>query len=376
MSKEWSDTMSEKSVESGAQCAGSQLDALRKLVDAREGLATASNQAIAASSVLAEHVKTLDQYVQSLGQSRQRLRAGGGMPSETRLELDRLWRAARSPQAFESVAAWHASTGAHRNSPGLDWLQTVFPQQTGPLRQWQTTTGLLGTTALRPMPGGDGGDDPLPRDGGDPPPAPLPPPDPSPHSPPPMRICTVAPYEVAFPDAGTSGIAVLETNPIATRSDGSISVQSMTAAPVLAGGGTDSRALLGSTVKWPEGYGMMTLSATIRLDGASLYAITILGGATASAELLMTADLSIGGGQRVGTTPLGAAVAPLLWHTDLDLRGTYTVSIPGIVLNGLAGEAQVVAGVHDNTAAVGVVGSSGASTLLVGQLLQICVDLY
>ncbi|MCE4554811.1 hypothetical protein [Pelomonas cellulosilytica] len=327
-------------------------------------------------------MKALDAYAEAFAKARQSLRAGLGLKADAREALDGLWRAVSQSEVLVHVADWHAQAGLRSGEPSPALLQAAFPNHVGPTRQWLGVTGPFGITALRPMPGnggdsgdgGGGGGGGGANDGGPAPaPAPAPPP-PAPHSPPPMRIMTVAPYERAYPDSATSGVADLHVQPSATVSDGRLSLASSAFAPVFAGGGTDSRALLGTTMKWPEGYAQLSMTATIRLDQAYLWSLTVLGGATASAELLMTASLSIGG-DYARSWPLGAAVAPAIWHTELNVPGTFTVRIDGIMLNGLAGEVDVRAGIHDNTAAVGVVGSSAALTMLSGQLTSIQLDL-
>jgi hypothetical protein len=355
-------------IESGAQRAAAFLEALRKRARAGEGLVESGAARVAEDPALCDHIKAMDAYLQACGESHQAMRQKSGVSPQDRQRLDDLWQAARTGDAFDRVADWHAQAGASGDRLDIEWLEAAFPGHGAATQQWLATTGRLGIVALRPAPG-DGGDG-----GGAPRPAPAPAPIPSPHSPPPLHLCTVAPYETAFPDSATSGLAALSTHPRASVGDGHVSVISSTLAPVLSGGGTDSRALVGSKVTWPAGYARLTVTATVRLDGARLESLTTLGGATASAELLMTAALS-NGGQFSAVTPIGAAVAPLLWHTELDAPGRYLVKITGIALNGLAGEALVAAGIHDNTAGVGVVGSSLAETFISGQVESICLDL-
>lgn len=318
-------------------------------------------------AALSAHVHTLDTFATQLGDAAARQAKGQATRLGAARELGPLWSALSSPGRgeghLERVTAWHAGLPALPAGFEPTWLEHAFDLDKNTLDQWEIVAGRIGVVGLKPRPKPAGEDigqrrDPLPGDA------------PAPMNPAPLDLCGVP--SLVSTAGTTSGLAIVSASPSVRGA--SFSAFSSTAALIAMGGATDSSALAGMDVNWPSGFAELSIECDLDISFCSLFAIAVLGGATASAELVLQARLDTGAVFRT-TTALGSAVAPLLWHTTISLSGPQQLRLGPIPLKGAAGSARLFAGVHDNTAAVGVVGSSAATTFIGGRVTRLCAHL-
>lgn len=176
---------------------------------------------------------------------------------------------------------------------------------------------------------------------------------------PPINRCAGAPFVFGALTRPLSGPAFNDAGAGVALSDGSGFATARTFAPILTGGGASATMAVGTSFDYPVGYSTLRVSATLDVSWAGR-SITILGGATASVNIVVRAFLP---NSRIfqATRLLASIPAPLLFFsesTGVLLREH--IEIGGIDVAGAAGTALVAAGVEVYTAAVGIVGSSGA----------------
>ena len=191
---------------------------------------------------------------------------------------------------------------------------------------------------------------------------------------PPLTVCLRAPFQLVSTGSSRDGVAVIINDGGVALADGSGFVDTMTFAPILAGGGGSVALIVGSVVTWPQGCSSLSIEASLRFS-ASMRAMTILGGATCSCELVLFIAMS-DGRQFLSTSFIGAATAPLLFFSNVFHAITPgKLSATGIALDGTAGNAQIFAGIRAFSAGVGIVGSSLARVSANFNVDSICATL-
>jgi hypothetical protein len=337
-------------------------EGLNGLIQHRAEHAKALEEQRAINPDLAAHIERAARATEVWGKGR--TEAAEGKTSRRRISenLGKDWAAIFSDNARNTLAEVYRKTGGPVPGGEADWLRAAFDTPFGGFPIWDGTSSLLGWEVLTPVKVKPKDEDvgTVQQGLGDPPQ--------------PISLCIGPPYAFQNTASTTTGLAFANAGPSATPSSGRIFLLSSTIAPIFAGGGTDSSARVGSDISWGPGFQTMSVTAEINLGISSLFAVAILGGAAASAELFLNVAMSDGRNFRQ-SEGLGSAVAPLLWHTSVSQSGQHTVTVGNIPLNGAAGTARLMAGAHDNTAAVGIVGSSGATTLVSATITKICASL-
>ncbi|MFN0115974.1 MAG: hypothetical protein ACKVPY_14985 [Paracoccaceae bacterium] len=326
------------------------LEGVDGLVAMRKGLA----EKLVRDPSLKGHVAEAAQLSEARGKGMEKAAKGDTSRAKVLRKLARNWDSTFSESARDRLAEAYYRAGGAIRSGEKDWLTHAFDRGDRPPKAWDGRYSDLGWEHLHP------------------------------HAPPPddtgtvqqglmdpITLCVGPPYAFQSTASTTSGVAVVSASPMATPSSGRLFLLSSTVAPVLAGGGSDSSALVGSDISWPAGFDTLTVTVDINLTSSLLFAIAIFGGAGASASLVLRVTMS-DGRTFSAQEALGSAVAPLLWHTSITQSGQHQFSSAGIPLTGKAGTARLMAGVHDNTAAVGVGGSSGADSIQAATVTKIC----
>jgi hypothetical protein len=329
------------------------VEALEALAARRRSLAEKLEQ----NGALTDHIARVSELTDAWGKELADMMAGKTTGRQVARDLMPRWDEVFSDTSRDILANAVSDAGGPVLGGEARWIADAFDLPQGDIpREWEGTFGDLGWTSLWPR---------------------------NPNKRPkeetatieqavmdPITTCFRPPYPFQNTTSLNSGVADMATSPSATPSSGTISLSSRTMALVIMGGGTDSTAMVGSDVSWPAGYD--TLSVTADIDARStLFAMAIVGGATASAQLVLRAILTDGRSFR-GTLPLNSVIAPLIWGIERRVVDTFRVTLGGIALNGKAGSARLMAGAHDNTAAVGVAGSSGTYSLLSATITRIC----
>lgn len=190
----------------------------------------------------------------------------------------------------------------------------------------------------------------------------------------PFTRCTPAPYPLGGVSKADSGPAINVSSAGVSNTDGSGFLSVMTLALVAMGGGSAATGIVGIDSAFPPGFSTLSVSATIDLSFAGR-SMTVLGGATASINLTITAVLP--DGRRFSAVRLVKAnSAPLFWFSEVnEVQLDQVIELKGIDLQGIAGPVRVFAGVQVFSAGVGVVGSSGARMDASFIVKQICVSL-
>lgn len=327
----------------------SYLSGMEELAAARRPLA----EALERDRTLEDHIARASAVSAKRGDAIKAATLGKSTFARARRSTGKEWASVFSEASRSALAQAYDKAGGARGGETA-WLNRAFELPEGPLREWTGRYGDLGWTHLIPLDPPDDDTGTIQQGLGDP-----------------ITSCVGPPYAFFDTASSATGLAYMTVSPSATPSSGRVFLMSTTVAPVAAGGGTDSIALVGSDLAWPAGFDTLNVTAAISLTISSLFAVAILGGASASAEMVLRVEMSDGRVFRTGVG-LGSAVAPLLWHTSISQSGQRTVRSGPIPLNGKAGTARLMAGLHDNTAAVGVVGSSGGDSFQGANITSIC----
>ncbi len=331
-------------------------EGMDKLVEGRRKQAASLEALLADDRQLGEHAARLSGLTDDWGKGRQAIAAGKLSRVALAEKLAGEWQNAFSDESYSALKEAYQKTRATPKMREAEWLAHAFDLPEHRLRNWEGRYGELGWQHLRPLDDGEVG---VIRQH-------------LPAGPQPLSLCKTPPFDLRDTSSQTSGIAYVNVFQTATPATGRIFSMSTTIAPVFAGGGSDAWALVGTDVTFGPGFQTLSVSADIDFS-SSLLAIAILGGAEAGAELVLRATMSDGRVFNAGSS-LGSAVAPLLWHTAINQTGQRKVSLGTITLNGAAGTVRLMAGKHDHTAAVGVVGTSAGDSIQSATVLRICAD--
>jgi hypothetical protein len=191
---------------------------------------------------------------------------------------------------------------------------------------------------------------------------------------PPFMRCAPPPFSMGGASKADSGPAINVSSAGVATVDGSGFVSAMTFAPILMGGGSAATGILGISSDFPSGFARLKASATVDVSYSGR-AFSILGGATASINLVITVQLP--DGRQVSAVRLLDAIptAVFLPRSVSTVLRNQVIELVGIDLQGVAGPVRVFAGVQVFSAGVGIGGSSGARMDAGFVVKQICVSL-
>jgi hypothetical protein len=191
---------------------------------------------------------------------------------------------------------------------------------------------------------------------------------------PPINRCAGAPFTFGALTRPHSGPAINDTSAGASLADGSGFASARTFAPIAMAGGASTALSIGTSFDYPSGYSTLRVSATLDVSWAGR-SITILGGATASINIVVRAILLKS--RMFQTTRLLSSIpAPLLFFSETS--GAFFnqhIESGDIDVAGEAGTVLVAAGVEVYTAAVGIVGSSAARMDANFVVRNLCISL-
>ena len=194
--------------------------------------------------------------------------------------------------------------------------------------------------------------------------------DPSPPGPATITDCGGRPYTLRREIFTTSGPGLSGGGVTTDLSGGKAAADLYSELLVLGGSAAYGEAFLGREVQWSAGFRNMRVTADFDVS-ANFWAMAIgLSGAGAGCDLVLDVALNGNPSTRV-IRPLGAAVAPVLWWTSINIASNFTVEM-NVPIPSTAGSAQILAGVVGHTAVGGVFGA-GASTTINGTLSRVCI---
>ncbi len=298
------------------------------------------------------HLARVSDVAEAWGKGLQEQADGVRTNNEVWKDLGPKWNAALDDVARASLGALYDRQDVSDGAGISRWVGALNDDPAEKLRSWRGQYSRLGLEYVF-------GDPPAP------PASTTPPQDVGTsrqaldEKPPQLNVCQRAPYTSSNASQSRDGLAIIANRGGVDLRSGNGFIDTMTFAPVLAGGGGSVLVVMGSTVSWPKGYTSIDVTAAITWS-ASMRAIAVLGGATTSMELVLLVALP-DGRQEILTSFLGAATAPLLFFSDVIVPPTTsTLGIFNIALDGSAGDAIVLAGIRGYSAGVGIVGSSAA----------------
>ncbi len=330
------------------------MEGMNALTQWRERNANALEVEARSNDWLKAHVALVDDASDRWGKGVQAQADSAITNREVWKELRPLWMKAFNNESAAGLADIYSQLNLPLSGFEQHWLPSVLGGKPQPWSTWRGTASRLGLTYVD---GVDTADTPA-----------APPPATEDvgtvrqaldDKPPVRSLCLSAPYQNSSSSSSRDGVAVITNRGGVDTQSGSGFIDTMSFAPVLAGGGGSVAMTIGRSVAWPKGYEALTVSVAFTFN-ASMIALAVLGGATTSLELVVLVAFS-DGRQELQTSFIGAATAPLLFGCKSDVpQTTRTLINPNLALDGTSGNAIILAGLRGYSAAVGIVGSSAA----------------